>query len=107
MNERLFETALSIAEPWHVVSVDLDAVAKTLTISIDFTPGSRFAVTGEAGVHPMRDTVSKRYRHLNFFQHECYLEVLAPRVKLPRGAVRQMEPDRFRVLLRPTYWKYA
>lgn len=93
MNDRLFETALGIAEPWHVASVDLDAPAKTLTIGIDFTAGSRFAVAGERGVHPVHDTVSKRYRHLNFFQHECYLEVRVPRVKLPGGAVRQVEPD--------------
>lgn len=93
MNEKLFEAALGISEPWHVVAVDLDAVAKTLTIRIDFTPGSRFAVPEEAGVHPVHDTVSKRYRHLNFFQHECYLQVRVPRVKLPSGAVRQVEPD--------------
>jgi len=93
MNEKLFETALGIAEPWHVVSVDLDAAAKTLTVGVDFTPGSRFTVAGEPGVHPVHDTVSKRYRHLNFFQHECYLEVRVPRVKLPSGAVRQVEPD--------------
>ena len=92
MNERLFETALGIAEPWHVASADLDATAKTLTVGIDFTAGSRFAVAGETGVHPVHDTVSKRYRHLNFFQHECYLEVCVPRVKLPGGAVRQVEP---------------
>ena len=35
MNDRLFETALGIAEPWHVTSVDLDATAKTLTVGID------------------------------------------------------------------------
>lgn len=93
MNEKLFETALGIAEPWHVVSVDLDAAGKSLTIGIDFTPGSRFAVAGEPGAHPVHDTVSKRYRHLNFFQHECYLEVRVPRVKLPSGAVRLVEPD--------------
>ena len=38
------------------------------------------------------DTVTKRYRHLNFFQHECFLEVRVPRVKLPDGSVRQVEP---------------
>jgi len=93
MNEKLFETALGIAEPWHVVTVDLDAALRTLTVGIDFTPGSRFAVAGEPGVHPVHDTVIKRYRHLNFFQHECYLQVRVPRVKLPSGAVRQVEPD--------------
>ena len=93
MNEQLFETALGVNEPWHVVAVELDAAAKILTIGIDFTPGSRFAVAAEAGTHPVHDTVNKRYRHLNFFQHECYLQVRVPRVKLPSGAVRQVEPD--------------
>lgn len=31
-------------------------------------------------------------RHLNFFQHECYLEVRVPRVRLPDGKVRLVEP---------------
>ncbi len=93
MSERLFETALGIAAPWRVAGVDLDATARTLTIRIDFAPGSRFAVPGETGTHPVHDTVSKRYRHLNFFQHECHLEVRVPRVKLPGGSVRQVEPD--------------
>lgn len=93
MSEKLFETALGIGEPWYVVDVELDAPARTLTVRIDFVSGSRFAVPGEGGTHPAHDTVSKRYRHLNFFQHECYLEVRVPRVKLPNGAVRQVEPS--------------
>jgi hypothetical protein len=40
----------------------------------------------------VHDTQSKRYRHLNFFQHECFLEVRVPRVKLPDGSVRLIEP---------------
>jgi transposase len=30
---------------------------------------------------------------LNFFQHECQLQVRTPRVKLPNGSVRLVEPD--------------
>lgn len=37
--------------------------------------------------------MTKRYRHLNFFQHECYLEVRVPRVRLPDGGIRLVEPD--------------
>lgn len=37
--------------------------------------------------------VTKRYWHLNFFQHECYLEVRMPRVRLPDGGIRLVEPD--------------
>lgn len=92
MSAKLFATALGIAEPWFVQGVDFDAAKKTLTIGIDFVAGSRFAVPGVEGLHPVHDTVSKRYRHLNFFQHECYLEVRMPRVRLPDGKVRLVEP---------------
>ena len=92
MTEKLFETALGIGAPWYVARADFDAQAKTLTIRVDFTAGSRFAIPGMAGEHPVHDTVAKRYRHLNFFQHECFLEVRVPRVRLPDGAVRQVEP---------------
>jgi len=92
MTEQLFEAALGIAAPWFVAGADFNAQARTLTIRVDFAPGSRFVVPGVAGEHPVHDTVSKRYRHLNFFQHECFLEVRVPRVTLPDGAVRQIEP---------------
>jgi transposase len=73
--------------------VDFDEAAKVLTVLIDFKPGSRFAVSGHEGVHPVYDTVIKTYRHMNFFQHECVLQVRAPRVKFPNGSVRLVEPD--------------
>jgi transposase len=92
MTEKLFEAALGVSSPWYVAGTDFDAAAKTLTIRVDFTAGSRFAVAGIDGQHPVHDTVTKRYRHLNFFQHECFLEVRVPRVKLPDGSVRQVEP---------------
>ncbi|RZF27814.1 transposase family protein, partial [Paraburkholderia sp. UYCP14C] len=93
MHSQLFEAALGISDPWFVSGVDFDAATKLLTIQIDFTAGSRFAHPEVAGVHPVHDTVGKRYRHLNFFQHDCYLEVRTPRVKLPDGRVALVEPD--------------
>lgn len=93
MHDKLFEAALGIQDPWAVSSVNFDESAKVLTVDIDFKPGSRFAVTGHDGLHPVHDTVIKRYRHLNFFQHECVLQVRTPRAKLPDGSVRLVEPD--------------
>jgi transposase len=37
--------------------------------------------------------MTKSYRHLNFFQQECHLQVRTPRVKLLNGSVRLVEPD--------------
>ena len=92
MHDRLFEAALGIAPPWSVASVRFDEAAKVLTVGIDFAAGSRFALEGVAGEHPVYDSLTKRYRHLNFFQHECVLEVRTPRVKLPDGSVRLVQP---------------
>jgi transposase len=93
MTAKLFEAALGIASPWYINGVEFDVAKKTLSIAVDFIAGSRFAVPGIEGAHPAHDTVTKRYRHLNFFQHECHLEVRVPRVRLPDGGIRQVEPD--------------
>jgi len=90
--ERLFETALGVASPWFVKEVSFDVKAKVLTIGVDFKTGSRFHFLGSDGEHPVHDTTTKRYRHMNFFEHECFLEVRVPRVRLPDGSVRLIEP---------------
>ena len=93
MQNQIFEAALGIANPWYINGVDFDAEQKSLSIHIDFVVGSRFTYPGIEGVHPVHDTQIKRYRHLNFFQHECHFEVRVPRVKLPGGKVALIEPD--------------
>lgn len=93
MQNQIFEAALGIVNPWYIKGVDFDAEQKSLSIHIDFVAGSRFAYPGVESVHPVHDTQIKRYRHLNFFQHECHLEVRVPRVKLPDGRVVLVEPD--------------
>lgn len=67
MTAKLFESALGIADPWGVESVEFDEEAKTLTALVNFKVGSRFAVTGHEGLHRVHDTVVKAYRHMNFF----------------------------------------
>jgi len=93
MTNQLFAAALGITAPWFVQTVDFDSGQRQLTIHVDFVPGSRFAHPKAAGDHKVHDTQIKRLRHLNFFQHECHLEVRVPRVKLPDGKVALVEPD--------------
>ena len=90
--KKLFEAALGIEKPWYVKDVQFELEKCTLTIEIDFERGTRFAYPSMDGVHPVYDTQTKRYRHMNFFQHECYLEVRVPRVSLPDGSVHLIEP---------------
>lgn len=89
----LFEAALGIKPPWHVQGIEFEADKQLLTIFVDFPAGTHFTHPEVAGEHPVHDTKIKRLRHLSFFQHECYLEVRMPRVRLPSGAVRLVEPD--------------
>lgn len=92
MPNQLFDAALGVTAPWSVQQVQFDAAARQLALVIDFAPGSRFPHPDAPGLHPVHDTQTKRYRHLNFSQYECYLEVRVPRVKLPDGSVRLVEP---------------
>ena len=93
MTNQLFEAALGIRAPWFVQGVNFDATRRQLTIDVDFPQGTRFAHPKVPGEHPVHDTQIKRLRHLNFFQHECYLQVRVPRVRLPDGKVALVEPD--------------
>jgi transposase len=70
MQEAIFTAALGVEHPWVVESVAFDAAARRLDIQLSFKRGSRFEVDGI--LCPVHDTVEKTWRHLNFFQHECY-----------------------------------
>ena len=90
---KLFEAALGVEAPWFVSETEFDGGRRQLTIKIDFVAGSRFTHPDVPGAHPVHDTQTKRYRHLNFFQHDCFLEVRVPRLKLPDGRVALIQPD--------------
>ena len=92
MHADLFARALGVSQPWFVDGVDFDERERQLVVRIDFRRGSRFAHAAAGGAHPVHDTRIKRYRHLNFFQHECLLEVRVPRVRLDDGRVALVKP---------------
>jgi hypothetical protein len=69
VSEELFANALGISDPWHVKRVSFKGADRLLMVEIDFRPGSRFAVDDVEGEHPARDTETKVYQHLKFFQY--------------------------------------
>ena len=92
MNLRnIFSMALGINEPWYITEVRFDPKQKRLDIDLDFTKGSKFAVNG-TGSFGAYDTVKKSWRHLNFFEHECYLNARVPRVKDEDGTLHTVSP---------------
>ncbi|SEK50587.1 zinc-finger of transposase IS204/IS1001/IS1096/IS1165 [Halomonas daqiaonensis] len=41
--------------------------------------------------HPAHDFAEKTWRHLNFFQHHCYLHARVSRTKCPEHGVRRIK----------------
>ena len=87
----LMQQALGLTPPWTVVRSDFDTEAGRLDVEIDFTPGSRFACPScGAADCPAYDTQRKTWRHLNFFQHQAYLNARVPRVRCETCGIRQV-----------------
>jgi transposase len=88
----IFQLGLGLHAPFKVTNVELqiDLVkGKSLHLHIDFESGSKFL--DENGIAcPVHDTIERKWRHLNFFEHECYLHFNVPRIKTSAGKVRQI-----------------
>jgi transposase len=88
----LLQLALGLTPPWTVTGSDFDPAAKRLDIQVDFAPGSRFAcpTCGAEGC-PAHDTERMTWRHLNFFQHQAYLNARVPRVRCDTCGVKKVQ----------------
>lgn len=87
----LFQMALGLTRPWVVNRCEFDPKKKRLDIHVTFERGGEFPCPECAGSGcKAHDTVDKRWRHLNFFEHVTYLHVRTPRVRCPTCGVRQV-----------------
>ncbi|HKZ41430.1 MAG TPA: ISL3 family transposase [Candidatus Hodarchaeales archaeon] len=91
--ESLFEKALKVESPWKITRIDFQEKEKRLYIDLDFPEGSLFPCPRCGKQEKAYDTKIKIWRHLNFFQYECYLRVRMPRTDcLQDGALRVEAP---------------
>ena len=83
----IFTAALGIEAPWYIKRVYFETVddQSQLFIEVAHRRRTRFECQGEK--YPVYDHQKRRWRHLNFFQHECYLYGDIPRVKTREGNV--------------------
>jgi transposase len=87
----LFTAALGLIPPWCVVRTVFRPEQHLLEMQVDFHPGSRFACPGCGGKDcAVHDTVEKRWRHMDFFQHQAFIIARVPRVQCPACGVRQI-----------------
>jgi transposase len=93
--EQLFSAALGIVDPWYIKSVNFNSDQKKLDIEVDFKRGSEFkddSVNCDSKTYKAYDTIKKTWRHLNFFEHECYLHCRTPRIKTDEGTTKLIMP---------------
>ena len=92
--EYIFAAAMGLTAPWYITKVDFKKAKEEgllsegrLDIYIDFQVGWKF-LNDKEEVGSTHDTVERTWRHINFFQHVCYLHARVPRIKLTDGSVR-------------------
>ena len=87
----LLQLAIGLTPPWTVTRSDFDPKAHRIDIQIDFAPGSRFACPNcGAADCPAYDTERMTWRHLNFFQHQAYLNARVPRVRCDQCGIKKV-----------------
>jgi transposase len=97
----LFQQAIGLFSPWFIDHIDFSVEKKQLDVFVDFPKGTLFHYEEKGdesgqkdicGDFPVYDTTEKVWRHLNFFQHECYLHCRVPRLNIGRGKTRVFLP---------------
>jgi len=96
LTTKIFESALHIQEPWYIKDIQFNLDNKRLDIHVDFYKGAVFHYESEQeninGDYKAYDTQIKQWRHLNFFEYECYLHARVPRVKIDEETIRLISP---------------
>ena len=70
----IFSIALGLVEPWYVKEVVFDKERLQLDVYLGFKKGHLF-LADDTQYYTAYDTVERRWEHLNFFQHKCYLQL--------------------------------
>ncbi len=88
----IFSMALGLIKPWTITEIKFnkEGSAKELNIYIDFERGSKFK-DEKGNACPVHDTIDKTWRHLNFFEHQCFLHCRVPRIETKDGKVQLID----------------
>lgn len=94
MNSKdIITLGLGLQAPWEITGQLLDT-AKTphqLRLSIQAQRGTRYPCPICGTLCHAHDFKETTWRHLNFFQHHCYITAAVPRVRCQEHGVKQIE----------------
>ena len=81
--------ALGLGNAWKVVKSEMNIERRELKLWLDFERGVQFVCSECGEFCPVHDTVEKKWRHLDFWQHQTELIARVPRVCCEEHGVRQ------------------
>ena len=84
---------LGVQSPWQLVDqhLDTDKHPHELHLTVRCERGTKYPCPVCGAQCAAHDFQEKSWRHLNFFQHHCYIHALVPRVKCPEHGVKLVE----------------
>jgi transposase len=85
----LFGQALGLGSGWKVLKSEMDVEGRQLRLWLDFERGAQFACPECGQWCPVHDTVEKKWRHLDFWQHRTELIARVPRIDCQKHGVLQ------------------
>src|SRR4051812_12884846 len=87
----LFTLALGLVSPWRVTETRFDPAERRLDLRVGYADSAHFPCPScQAADCPVHDADEKRWRHLDFFQHQAFITTRVPRVRCAICGVKQV-----------------
>lgn len=91
-SNNIFALGLGLEQPWKLVDqrLDVDKTPHELHLRIETDRGSQYPCPECGTLCKAHDFKEQTWRHLNFFQHHCYLTAPVPRTKCLKHGVKRV-----------------
>jgi len=88
-NSDIFTLGLGLSTPWRVIDqrLETDKQPHELHLAVAAEPGARFPCPSCGQLCKPHDWKETTWRHLNFFQHACFVSARVPRTDCPDHGV--------------------
>lgn len=90
---QIMTLGLGLQSPWRLKSQHMDTSVSPhrLDLHVEAERGTLYPCPECGKACPAHDFADKTWRHLNFFQHYCYLHARVPRTRCPEHGVKRIE----------------
>ena len=89
----IFALGLGLEAPWKVLDIkfDTESTPNRLDLRIGADRGAMYRCPECGEMCKAHDFLEMTWRHLNFFQHHCYLTASVPRVNCPKHGIHRVQ----------------